>query len=223
MRKIDLVIFDLWNTLIPATIDFNKITSLLNNSKIDRKELIPRYEAAVQLREYNNFSDLRNDFFKEFNEVENRILEEELKEIFVKRYQHIEFFLDVIPTLKFLKTNNYKLALLSNTENFVAKHLEENLGAKNYFDFFAYSYKIGYIKPKKEAFLAVLEKFDVKAENTLMVGDSLRSDIKGAKDVKINTCLINRCGEIIDPAKIKPDFEIDTLEKLTAVLEELSG
>jgi 2-haloalkanoic acid dehalogenase type II len=218
---IKLVIFDLWETLIPATIDFDKLKELLKKSNIDRKDLIPRYERAVQLKEYEDFADLKRDFFNEFKEEDNDLLEEELKEIFIDRYEKITFYNDVIPTLRVLKDKNYKLALLSNTENFVASHLEENLGAKNYFDFFAYSYKIGYIKPDREAFLTVINHFNVKPEEALMVGDSLRSDINGAKKVGINTCYINRGKAAFDKFTIDPDFEVHTLKDIPKIIEGL--
>jgi FMN phosphatase YigB (HAD superfamily) len=56
-----------------------------------------------------------------------------------------------------------------------------------------------------------------------MVGDSLRSDIIGAKNLNINTILINRDKIKLDSDIEKPDFVIksfDELEEKVVLLNE---
>ncbi len=220
---IKLVIFDLWRTLLPTAIDFEYLVSLVKNGKIKREEFIPRYELAVERKVYSDFRELLIDFHREFNEEDNTLLNKELGEIFLKRFQKIEFYHDVIPNLKLLKKNGYKIALLSNTENFVKHHLEENLGAKYYFDYFAYSCDVGLLKPQKEFFIHVLEKFDVLPSEAIMIGDSLRSDIGGANNAKINSCWLNRDNKIVDFSKDVPDFTINSIDQVHKILENLNN
>jgi len=47
-------------------------------------------------------------------------------------------------------------------------------------------------KPRSEIFLRALEQINVRPEEVLHIGDSLSSDIAGAKGLGINTCWLNR-------------------------------
>lgn len=220
---IKLVVFDLWQTLIPATIDFVHLSSLLKKEKLTLSEFIPRYENAVQLKKYKKFEDLRKDFFKEFKEYDNKLLEEELYEIYFNRIDHIHFYPEVIKVLEKLRKDGYKLALLSNTENLLTEVLEDKLKLRSYFDLVVMSYETGAIKPDKKCFEYVLKKMKTNSSEALMVGDSLRSDIIGSKNVGMHNCLINRVGYVIDTAVAKPEFEVKSLTELSRVLGVLNA
>ncbi len=222
-KMIKLIIFDLWRTLIPATIDFTHLFSLLKKEGISRGEFIERYEKATQFKDYKVFEDLRKDFFEEFKEQSNSDLEQELYEIYFNRFDKIYFFSDVVPVLKKLKKKGYKIALLSNTESFIRKPLEEKLDAKKYIDFFGYSFKLNALKPSKEAFQKVLDNFKVSSQEALMVGDSLRSDVQGANNMNMHSCWLNRDNLNLDSANVKPEFEIKSLTELDKVLGVLNG
>ena len=82
------------------------------------------------------------------------------------------------------------------------------------------SQEIGHNKPSKEYFdacFAQIPGFD--KEKAMIVGDSLSSDIKGGINAGIKTVWVNPdhkdCGEI------KPDYEIEYLHQLEALLEGL--
>ncbi len=217
---IKLIIFDLWRTLIPATIDFSHLFSLINKSDFSREEFIEKYEQSVQVKKYSSISKLKKDFFIAFNGIDKDILEKNFYEIYLNRIDKINFFPDVEKNLVKLK-KDYFLALLSNTESLPAKNIEKQLNLKNYFDFLGYSFELKHLKPEKEAFEFVLKKFKVNPSETVMVGDSLRADILGAKNVGIHTILINRDNIILDNANEKPDFEIKSFNELEKVLGEL--
>ena len=146
------------------------------------------------------------------------VLEQMLYEIYVNRIDKIVFFDDVLPTLVELKNKGYKLALLTNTENLTFEKIEAKLKLSNYFDFLGLSYEIGEIKPNPKMFEAVVNHFGVKPSECLMVGDSLRSDITGAKNFGIPSVWINRPKKSFDFAEIKPDFELSTLRILIKCL-----
>ncbi len=220
---IKVIVFDLWRTLIPATIDFVHLISLLKKEGIEKEDFIERYEKATQLKKYKNFEELRKDFFSAFKEESNSDLEQELYEIYSNRFDKIHFFSDVISVLEKLKKQKYKIALLSNTESLMAKEIEKKLKFKNYFDYLAYSFEIGFIKPDKRAFSVIVKKFKVKPKEVLMVGDSLRCDVAGAITVGFNSCLINRTGTVLDYADVKPDFEIKSLKEIFEILGVLNA
>jgi putative hydrolase of the HAD superfamily len=220
---IKLVVFDLWRTLIPATVDFVHLLSLIKKEGISKEDFIERYEKATQLKNYKNFEKLRKDFFKAFREESNDDLEKELYEIYINRFDKIKYYPEVPVALTKIKSLGFKIALLSNTESIRMKEMEEKLSLKKYFDYLSYSFETRLLKPEPKAFLHVLKKMKVLPEEALMVGDSLRTDIAGAKAVGMHTCLINRIGKVLDSADVTPDFEVKSINEVVNVLEGLNG
>ncbi len=72
-----------------------------------------------------------------------------------------------------------------------------------------YMYKAG--KPKKEAFDKALILLDSKKENTVMVGDQMLSDIKGANVYGLFTIMV-------DPVSNKHDFKTRTSRVLQKII-----
>jgi HAD superfamily hydrolase (TIGR01509 family) len=217
---IKLIIFDLWRTLIPATIDFDRLFSLVKKTGLSKNDFIEKYEKSTQLKKYYSLIDLKKDFFDAFNCIDVSILEKEFYEIYHNRFDKINFFPDVEHNLSVLK-KDYLLALLSNTESLQSKKIEDKLNLKKYFDFLGYSFDINYLKPDKRAFDFVLKKFDVKPFEALMIGDSLRSDIMGSKSAGLHSVLIDRKKIVFDYIDIKPDFVIKSFDEIKNVLGEL--
>jgi len=220
---IKAIVFDLWETLIPATIDFVHLGSLIKTGGIPLNDFTFRYEKAVQLKKYKNFEELRKDFFKEFNQESNELLEKELYEIFFNRFDKIHFYPEVEKNLVKLKAQGYKLGLLSNTENLHAGDVAKKLKLENYFDAICLSFEIGALKPDKKAFAAVLKKLKVKPSEALMVGNSLRSDVGGAQSSGLHNCWLNRSSNHTGFGKAKPEFEILSLNDIYKVLGALNG
>ena len=54
-------------------------------------------------------------------------------------------------------------------------------------------------------------------EKTILIGDSLSSDIKGGKAAGIATVWFNRFGKTA-PAELQPDYEIRSLAELRTIL-----
>lgn len=219
---IKLIVFDLWNTLIPATIDWPHLRSLVGKKNMDLGDFISRYEFATQLKNYKSFSAYKKDFIKEFG-PDSDLLEKEFYEIYTNRMDKINFFSDVEKNLVKLKEKGFKLALLSNTESIAFRKVDSKLNISKYFDFLGLSYKLGAIKPDKKIFLHVLKKFKVNPSDALMVGDSLRSDVTGASGVGMHNVWINRKGKSFDFANIKPEFELNTLNDIHKVVGVLNA
>ncbi len=99
-------------------------------------------------------------------------------------------FSDVLPVLKRLKTR-YKLGLISNTDRFSASGLFEG-GYDKWFDAISLSFETGILKPDPEIFRLTLKRLGTRPEETVMVGDSLKDDIKGAENVGMRAVLIKR-------------------------------
>lgn len=222
---IKVIIFDLWNTLIPTTIDWVHLYSLIKKNDSHNFETISDfvrlYEKTTHTKEYKSYNDFRKDFFRVFK-GDHILLEQELYQIYVNRLDKIHFFSDAQLTLKKLKKDGYKLALLSNTENIAFDLINKKLNLDEYFDYLGLSYKIKEVKPHKKMFLTIAKKFRVKPSECLMVGDSLRSDVTGSIKAGMHSVWINRPKKSFDLAEITPEFEISDLKKIDFVLKKLN-
>ena len=116
--------------------------------------------------------------------------------------------------------DKYRLFLVSNGTATVQHSRLTSAGLYPYFEQVFISQEIGYNKPDKAYFdrcFARIPGFD--REKALMVGDSLTSDIRGGINAGLKTVWVNPryklCGDI------RPDYEIEGLSQLEALLEEL--
>jgi putative hydrolase of the HAD superfamily len=69
---------------------------------------------------------------------------------------------------------------------------------KELFDVVVFSYEVGCTKPDPAIFQLALTRLDVSAENIVMVGDSLTSDVLGARASGIRALLLDTSGKYPD-------------------------
>ena len=117
-------------------------------------------------------------------------------------------------------SKKYWLFLASNGTASVQKGRMTSANLYRFFETVFVSQEIGHNKPSKayfDACFSTIPGFD--KEKAMIVGDSLSSDIKGGINAGIKTVWVNPdhkdCGEI------KPDYEIEYLHQLEALLEGL--
>ena len=114
----------------------------------------------------------------------------------------------------------YRLFLVSNGTATVQHSRLTSAGLYPYFEQVFISQEIGFNKPDKAYFDRCFARIPGFApEKALMVGDSLTSDIRGGINAGLKTVWINPrhkpCGDI------RPDYEIEGLPQMEALLEEL--
>ena len=115
----------------------------------------------------------------------------------------------------------YKLYLASNGTAVVQKGRMTSADLYPYFEESFVSQELGHNKPSLEYFQAAFARipsFDPK--ECLMVGDSLTSDILGGKRAGLRTVWVNPQHKTA-PEELKPDYEIEKLADLPALLEEI--
>ncbi len=118
-------------------------------------------------------------------------------------------------------SKKYRLFLASNGTASVQKGRMTSANLYRFFELSFVSQEIGHNKPSREYFEAafgMIPGFD--KSKCLMVGDSLTSDIRGGINAGIKTCWVNPTHA---PGRedIKPDYEIEYLHQLEALLETL--
>jgi HAD superfamily hydrolase (TIGR01662 family) len=133
-------------------------------------------------------------------------------------------FPDVIPTLQWLRDAGIRLAAVTNRGYSGPRFHEEmrDLGLTDLFEATVISCDVGYMKPHPRIFHHALERTGVEAAETVMVGDSLRADVEGAKTLGM-TAVWRRpvTGEPLEatedepePGPIAPDYTIDGIGEL---------
>ena len=117
-------------------------------------------------------------------------------------------------------SKKYRLFLASNGTASVQKGRMTSANLYRFFETVFVSQEIGYNKPSRayfDACFGAIPGFD--PARAIMVGDSLSSDIQGGINAGIKTVWVNpdgcSCGDI------RPDYEIEALHQLPALLETL--
>ena len=117
-------------------------------------------------------------------------------------------------------SKKYRLFLASNGTASVQKGRMTSANLYRFFETVFVSQEIGHNKPSKayfDACFAAIPGFD--PEKAIVVGDSLSSDIQGGINAGIKTVWVNPDHK--SSGDIKPDYEIEALYQLEALLETL--
>jgi len=136
-------------------------------------------------------------------------------------------FPDVLETLTWLRDRGFRLASITNRGYSGPRFHEEleELGLTELFEHIAVSCDVGYMKPHPRLFHYALEQMGVAAEDSVMVGDSLRADVEGAKTLGIMTIWRRPpAGEPLEPATdapeagpFAPDYAIDEIGEIVGL------
>ena len=119
-------------------------------------------------------------------------------------------------------SKKYRLFLASNGTAVVQKGRMTSANLYRFFETVFVSQEIGYNKPSKayfDACFAAIPGFD--PTRAMMVGDSLSSDIQGGINAGIRTVWVNPDHK--DCGRIRPDYEIEALHQLEALLDDIKS
>lgn len=94
--------------------------------------------------------------------------------------------------------SKYTVCVASNAPYEQQLHRLGSADMLKYIDKVFVSEKIGFPKPRKEFFDACFWGSQYRPEDTIMIGDSLTADIKGARDYGMKTCWYNHYNENTD-------------------------
>ncbi len=126
-----------------------------------------------------------------------------------RRAKHI-LFSDAIIFLDCLRDRNVPMALISNGTPDLQREKITKSGIERYFRSIVISGEVGYRKPRREIFIYCLERLGCAADEALMIGDRLDTDIRGANDARITSVWLNRERKK-NTSGILPRYEIHSL------------
>lgn len=122
--------------------------------------------------------------------------------------------------LSYLKERGFQVGVVSNCCLYsrVYRDIFQDLGLGAYIDFYVFSYDYRVRKPNPLLFQKALEFSGTPPERTLMVGDSIKADIQGAKTQGMQTLWYNPLDKE-NTTDIVPDYQI---RSFLALMEDLT-
>jgi HAD superfamily hydrolase (TIGR01662 family) len=128
---------------------------------------------------------------------------------------HFHLYDDVRPVFEWLHAEGVRIGLISNTHRSLGK-FQAHFDLDGLVTTAVSSSEHGYMKPHPSIFEAALARAGVSAPEAVMVGDSVRQDIEGARRVGMRAVLVARSGR---PSRLLPDVPVvTTLRDLPAYL-----
>lgn len=162
---------------------------------------------------HGRFEKLFSFLSVDFSPVEAQRIYQEL---LGKEYDFMPEAKEVLEAL--FQSGKYRLYIATNGIPEVQYPRIEGSGIGKYFDEIFISYEIGYPKPKREFFDGCFARIDgFKRDETIIVGDSLTSDIMGGINAGIATCHYNVWND--EYSEIIPDYTIKNLSELLPLLD----
>ena len=129
---------------------------------------------------------------------------------------HFEIYDDVAPVLTELAGRGYVLGAISNSHRSLEAFIQ-HFRLDGLIRTTISSAEHGFMKPHRSIFDAALQLAQVHASDAIMVGDSLKADIEGARAAGMRGVLLRRSGE--SPPRLPPGVSlITTLHELADVL-----
>ncbi|WP_156289761.1 HAD family hydrolase [Oceanobacillus salinisoli] len=187
----------LWGTFNDEGEDFQKL-----------KEIAPSYQKQAWTNALLEFS------------IDDPEFGLELAETFPEERKKVPFlFEDSLKVLDSLR-GEYRLLLLTNGSPELQNiKLEITPELRPYFDEILISGDFGKGKPDPSIFEHALSLIGLSADEVLMVGDNLNTDILGANRTGIRSVWINRKG--IENVEVKPTYEVKSLTEVLELVEKL--
>lgn len=203
-------IFDLYGTLVDIRTNENKpylwekLAEIFGfyGAAYEKTELKRAYftycrELESTARESDEFAEIDLDlvFRKLFSDKDVDIDDSTLNAVmmftrslstkFIRLYDGVEDF------LKALKRKKKRVYLLSNAQRGYTRPELKLLGIEKYFNGIFISSEQGVKKPSPEFFNGLMERYLLKPQDSIMIGNDASSDIAGAKSVGMDSLYIH--------------------------------
>lgn len=129
----------------------------------------------------------------------------------------------VLDVMQHLSDSGIRCGVISNTvvPGFLAREVLERLEIARYFDFTLFSSDCLFSKPHPMMFDIAMARLEMKPSQVLHIGDQAEKDVAGAQSVGMRTAWINHDRKKVSNKKIKPDYEIFSLNELPALIKKI--
>ncbi len=172
---------------------------LYHNGKVTKEELrLGRFRETLSRFSINDEALVRS-------------LAEQYIEISPRKTALFEGAVEVLDYLQ----SSYHLHIITNGFREVQRVKIENSGLQKFFRHILISEEVGWQKPQAEIFHHALKLAETSPEKSLMIGDSLQTDIAGAQNAGLDSVYFNPKNKWHKGA---PTFEIKNLTELKDLL-----
>ena len=227
---VDTVLFDLDNTLL----DFNKAEKMAVERTLREMGVTPDER---MLKRYSELNLAQWHLLEQGKITRSQVKVQRYVNLF--REYHIEgdpaeatkvyeaylaighYYVEGAEELLKHLSEKYRLYMVTNGTLSVQKGRIKSAGMRPYFKDIFISEEIGYDKPGKAYFDYCFSRIsNFHRENTVIIGDSLTSDILGGKNAGIRTVWYNPHGSQ-NTSAVQPDYEVKELSAIEDLLEKI--
>ena len=221
MNNIKAIIFDAYGTLF----DVNSAAEKCKN-KIGKKwEDFANHWRTTQL-EYTWLRSLMNrhkDFWQVTEDslkksMEAYKIEASMKNELLNLYKVLSPFEEVLETLKSLKEQEFKLAILSNGTPNLLNDLVKTNNLENFFDDIFSIEEVGVYKPDIRVYDIPIKKYGIK-KNEVIFLSSNTWDVSGGGNYGYQAIWVNRNRNVFDYLDYKPKNQINSLKGLLDIIK----
>jgi putative hydrolase of the HAD superfamily len=240
-------IFDLGETLMHLTVTWEQVREWriqaihsalkeqgaeTSSAEVRRKWLrLHEEESDYAARTFEEI-EIQESFLKLFDRLRVKPEQRPSMDELVKRFFALEaeswVILPGVPQmLQQVRDLRLKMGLLSNARNdWAVKEIMNQLGLTPYFDVILTSAALGIRKPRPEPFLEMLKLLGVRADEAVMVGNSLEADVAGARPLGMRTILV-KFGNHPDElplhleANVDPDTTVSAVQDVVQAIKQM--
>ena len=221
MNNIKAIIFDAYGTLF----DVNSAAEKCKN-KIGKKwEDFANHWRTTQL-EYTWLRSLMNrhkDFWQVTEDslkksMEAYKIDTSMKNELLNLYKVLSPYKEVLETLKSLKEQGYKLAILSNGTPNLLNDLVKANNLENFFDDIFSIEEVGVYKPDTRVYDIPIKKYGIK-KNEVIFLSSNTWDVSGGGNYGYQSIWVNRNRDVFDYLDFKPKNQINSLKGLLDIIK----
>lgn len=200
-------IFNEFDLSVKITGDFNLFyTTYLHHNKILWERYQNGFISAEELKWRRMWRTLLD--FKVGDETLSKSLSQRFLEILPTK-QHL--FPYTIEVLNYLTEKKYSIHLITNGFEKTQWSKLKNSKLDHFFEHVITSEGSNSMKPEKEIFDYALQKANASVSESIMIGDNLEADIKGAIGAGLDTIFVNHINATTD---ISPTYTISHLNQL---------
>ena len=188
------LIFDIDNTLIIWEKEYIKgLEKTLEYFSIDPQKYSKTIDGIIENQENKYIKLSKQSLLEEINKTCNLNLDKSFIELLFKNQGILAKKDDiVVETIKYL-SQKYELVILTNYFKEIQEERLKNAGIRKYFKEI-YSGDEVPVKPNKEAFKKAIG--NNKKEECIMIGDSIKHDIEGAKSIGLDVIAVDYFGKL---------------------------
>lgn len=240
MPAIEAILFDLGNTLIYFNADWREALGRAQQAAldafqrgglpVDNEQFLQTFRRALE----NHYARREDDLIERttlqllrevmtglgYAQISDSLLDDARRAFYRITQAHWQPEADALPTLRALRQQGYRLAILSNAaDDWDVQTLVDKVKARPYLDFVLSSAAFGVRKPSPAIFQAALDRWGLPPARVAMIGDTLNADVLGANQTGLFSVWITRRAEAgQSPARARPDAIIKTLAELPGVM-----